>query len=473
MEKKLALLLGILLLLPVADFSGAALQVKANETSDSDPETLSGLGNTETSNGKLSSAVNHSEDDRVKKDREGVETGLENKAKLSGKTKSKKVLNAQKIKDGSADQENKNPHDKVVIKEVLEREENKDQVGESKRDLDNEGDRNSSQKGPERDYNTKKGIGGSGDGENKKPDESVRPREEHEKEGDKDQVEGLNGDVENSKDMSNSSRQTELENDSVGNGGSIDDKGKQNAGVGAERVSEDGNNGDGVTSDLAKKEGSSGDECYSSIRCTDQEKKMIACLRVPGNESPHLSLLIQNKGNDSITINISAPDFVHLDTTTVRIGKKENKKVEVSIGNGGTYSLINLTSGNRVCSLDFKDLIVQSSSPNFKYLNLPARRPTIAFLSFSALLIMVSAWMFLSFRRKKLLSNGYAYQKVDMGLPVSSGIKQRLKDNDGWDENWGDDWNDEEAPRTPSKPSLSLSSKRLASRRLSKETWKD
>lgn len=459
MEKKLALLLGILVLLPVAHFSGAAFQVKASATSDSDLEISSGSGNTETSHGKnsgLDSVVNHTEDDGV---------NLENKTKSGGKTKSKKGHNLRKVKEGSADRENRKLDDSVVIKDVLEKEENKHQVRRSKSDLENnEVDGNSRQKGSEKDSN-----GGS------KQDDGVRPRREREKQGNEDQVEGLNVDDESSNDTSDSIRQTETENnDHVGKEDSMDDKkGKQNAGVRTEKVSEEKKNGDGVTSD-PKKEGSSGDECYSSIMCTDEEKKLIACLRVPGNESPHLSLLIQNKDNDSLTVDISAPDFVQLDTSKVQIGEKQNKKVEVSIGNGGTDSLITLTSGNRVCNLDFKDLITQGYSPNLKYLNLPARRPTIAFLSFSALLILVSAWMFVNIRRKKLSSKGYTYQKVDTGLPVSSsGGKQRLKENDGWDESWGDDWNDEEAPQTPSKPSPSLSSKRLASRRLSKETWKD
>ena len=151
-------------------------------------------------------------------------------------------------------------------------------------------------------------------------------------------------------------------------------------------------------------------------------------------------------------------------------------QVEVSIGTGGTEGLIILTAGNRVCNLDFKDLITQNSSPKFAYLGLPTRRSTIAFMSFSGLLIMVFIWMFVSFRRRKLVSiGGFAYQKLDVGLPVSVGGKKRLNNNnEGWDESWGDGWDDEEAPRTPSRPSPGLSSsKRLASRRLSKETRKD
>lgn len=242
--------------------------MKASATSDSDLEISSGSGNTETSHGRnsgLDSVVNHKEDDGV---------NLENKTKSGGKMKSKKGHNSRKVKEGSAVRENRKLDDSVVIKDVLEKEENKHQAGRSKSDLENnEVDSNSRQNGSEKDSNS-----GS------KQDDGVRPRREREKEGNEDQVEGSNGDDESSNDTSDSNRQTETENnDHVGKGGSMDDKkGKENAGVGTEKVSEEKNSGDGVTSD-PKKEGSSGDECYSSIMCTDKEKKLIACLRVPGD----------------------------------------------------------------------------------------------------------------------------------------------------------------------------------------------
>lgn len=58
-----------------------------------------------------------------------------------------------------------------------------------------------------------------------------------------------------------------------------------------------------------------------------------------------------------------------------------------------------------------------------------------------------------------------------MDLPVSGAASET---NDGWDENWDDRWDDEEAQKTPTLPATpNLSSKGLASRRLSKEGWKD
>lgn len=240
------------------------------------------------------------------------------------------------------------------------------------------------------------------------------------------------------------------------------------------------NGGNVVTVNPVRKEGPGTEECDPVNRCTAEESKLVACLRVPGNDSPHLSLLIQNKGKGPLLVTIVAPDFVALEETKIQLEEKENKKVKVSVGNGGTGSSIVLKAGNGHCDLDLKDLITHSSrkepenSSNLTYTNFLTQRPTIVIVFFATLLILAAAWMCISFRHRRLSSNGFKYQKLDDDLPVSNEEKPELHINDGWDNTWDDNWDDEEAPHTPSMPiTPSLSGKGLASRRLNKEGWKD
>ncbi|KAL1182489.1 hypothetical protein V6Z11_A02G120300 [Gossypium hirsutum] len=210
------------------------------------------------------------------------------------------------------------------------------------------------------------------------------------------------------------------------------------------------------------KDGFRGEECDPSNMCMDKNKRFAACLRVPGNESPDLSLLIQNKGNGALAIKISAPAF------------KQDRKVKVSIKGSGIGNMIVLKDGKGECSLDFKELIVHNSATS--YVNFLSQTPTTAFIFLAAIMILASGWMCMSFRRKILASNSLKYRRLDMELPVSVAAKAEPERdvNDRWDNSWGDDWDDEEAPMTPSKPvTPGLSSKGLASRRLSKEGWKD
>ncbi|KAJ6705433.1 DENTIN SIALOPHOSPHOPROTEIN-LIKE ISOFORM X1 [Salix purpurea] len=277
----------------------------------------------------------------------------------------------------------------------------------------------------------------------------------------------------------------------------------------------------------SRKEGPRVEECDQSNRCTDEENKLVACLRVPGNESPDLSLFIQNKGKGPLRVTISAPDFVQLGETNIQLKEKEDQKghfyscwyteidvstsltvdrtvlgfkpreilavhcipslvamsskVKVSITRAGSKKSIVLRAGNGRCELDITDTIahyfgkeIDKSHKSTDIINFMSRTSTIVVLSFAALLILASGWMCIGFRRKHPSNNSSKYQRLEMELPVSGEVKTESATNEGWDNSWGDDWDDEEAPKTPSLPlTPSLSSKGLASRRLSKEGWKD
>ncbi|KAJ8555862.1 hypothetical protein K7X08_013358 [Anisodus acutangulus] len=94
---------------------------------------------------------------------------------------------------------------------------------------------------------------------------------------------------------------------------------------------------------ITRKENFHGEECDSSYSCTIEEQALVACLRVPGNDSPDLSLLVQNKGKDTARISIMAPKFVKLEQNQIELQGKENKKVSIS---GGNDNFIILKAGD-------------------------------------------------------------------------------------------------------------------------------
>ncbi|XP_077251272.1 uncharacterized protein LOC143890462 [Tasmannia lanceolata] len=228
-----------------------------------------------------------------------------------------------------------------------------------------------------------------------------------------------------------------------------------------------------------RKENSRVEECDASNRCVDEKNNLIACLRVPGNESPDLSLLIQNKGKGSFTVKITAPNFVQLEHTTVQLEKEENKKVKVTIGNIIKDTAIVLEAGEGRCNLSFRDILLPNLDkktehlPQFKYSN-TFRRAPIIYVLIVVMLLIGATWTCIRFRRR----NNSIYEKVGIELPVSGGVKTESVITDSWDDSWGDSWDDEEAPKTPLKPVSNLSSKGLASRWSNgkeggKNKWKD
>lgn len=101
-------------------------------------------------------------------------------------------------------------------------------------------------------------------------------------------------------------------------------------------------------------------------------------------------------------------------------------------------------------------------------------RLTPTYMLVPVFVLLGLAGLCVKLRRARKQDGGPAYQKLDAPeLPVSVGGKKEADQPDQWDDNWGDDWDDEEAPSTPSNSMPNLSSKGLASRRSTKDGWKD
>ncbi|XP_057802632.1 uncharacterized protein LOC131017908 isoform X2 [Salvia miltiorrhiza] len=203
----------------------------------------------------------------------------------------------------------------------------------------------------------------------------------------------------------------------------------------------------------------------SSNHCTDDDKTLVACLRVPGNESPSLSLLIQNKGKGPQSITISAPDSVQLERKQIELQENKDTEMKVSLRDVGNGHSIVLTAGHGNCILDLKDEFtsrkMDDHTPSSS--NLIISRPTlfrgVVFLG-GLVIVGVSIFMCSKSGRNYFARKDRKYQRLDMELPVSRGTNP----NDGWDNSWGDTWDDEEAPVTslPLTPTLKF-----------KEGWKD
>ncbi|XP_010473702.1 PREDICTED: uncharacterized protein LOC104753109 isoform X1 [Camelina sativa] len=241
-----------------------------------------------------------------------------------------------------------------------------------------------------------------------------------------------------------------------------------------------------------KKQGFHGEDCDPSNMCTDQEHEFVACLRVPGNDAPDLSLLIQNKGKRALLVTIAAPGFVRLEKNSVQLLQNEDTKVKVSIKKGGANdSAIVLTSSKGHCSLELKDLAVahETESEDTVSVSRPSvlnirPRTLIVIIMISFLVLTLVVIPVIIHVCKKNSGGNNKYQRLDMELPVSNPAVVTKSDKesgeDGWNNNWGDDWDDEngdgdeEQPNTPVLPlTPSVSSRGLAPRRLSKEGWKD
>ncbi|XP_057851466.2 uncharacterized protein LOC131061668 isoform X2 [Cryptomeria japonica] len=224
--------------------------------------------------------------------------------------------------------------------------------------------------------------------------------------------------------------------------------------------------------------------CDEFHSCSDKEKKMVACLRAPGNEMQDLSLLIQNKGEDSLQVNITAPAFLKVEFSNLTLRKEGSGTVRVSIigqaSHDLTLSKIVIDSGNGKCVLDVPHQLLNSPYKQrffkgFSYSAIITPMFGVYLLLFTVLAIGGS-WICCKLRGKRRHGNGIRYQELEMNrpestLPITAGGKPEAENMDGWDEVWDDSWEDAEAARSSSRPMESLSSKGLASRKPNKDGW--
>lgn len=211
-------------------------------------------------------------------------------------------------------------------------------------------------------------------------------------------------------------------------------------------------------------------ECDPSHRCIIENKKFIACLKVSGEDSSALSLLMDNRGINPLDVSIAAPDYVTLAEDAIHVEANDHNETQVSVSViDANSTTIVLKVAEKSCNISIHSAITRETG---RVIRMPLSS-TYTLLPIFLLLAVVGVCIML--RRTRKQDGGPAYEKLDMSdLPVSVGGKKEPDDqSDKWDDNWGDDWDDEEAPMTPSKPLPNPSSKGLAPRRSTKDGWKD
>ncbi|XP_062180462.1 uncharacterized protein LOC133884888 [Phragmites australis] len=211
-------------------------------------------------------------------------------------------------------------------------------------------------------------------------------------------------------------------------------------------------------------------ECDPSHRCIIEKKKFIACLKVPGEDSLALSLLMDNKGTNPIDVSIAAPDYVTLAEDAVHVEANDHNETQVSfsISEAANNTEIVLKVAGETCTINIHSAITRETGQVMRMRLTSTYTLVPVFVLFAVVGVCIKLW------RTRKQDGNPTYQKLDTAeLPVSIGGKKEPDQSDKWDDNWGDDWDDVEAPLTPSKPMPNPSSKGLAPRRSTKDGWKD
>uniref|UniRef100_J3M857 DUF7356 domain-containing protein n=1 Tax=Oryza brachyantha TaxID=4533 RepID=J3M857_ORYBR len=237
--------------------------------------------------------------------------------------------------------------------------------------------------------------------------------------------------------------------------------------------------GPGPTGGMEREGGGSGgktpaEETRKVLKCEDPMDKCFvpgeftACLQVSQDDSTGSFVIVQNEGQNNITVNVEAtPNIVVDSKLPLHLTKGISEEVKVTYSNPNDGE-ITVKSGTRQCSLHTKQAVFDWQQQFQQFAAYATRMNPIygaSFLVFTVVLVGVVCACCKFARRR---ASGVPYQQLEMGTqaPNSSGVENTTSSVDGWEDGWDDDWDEEEAPAKPSdkKPSGSISGNGLSLR---------
>ncbi|KAG1338149.1 hypothetical protein COCNU_04G004550 [Cocos nucifera] len=213
--------------------------------------------------------------------------------------------------------------------------------------------------------------------------------------------------------------------------------------------------------------GGPADSCPASSE-TCYIAELIACLRHPKNDSKKLLLLVQNTGENNMTVKIKVTPSIKINDKEIPIANGNTTEIPLN-ATEGLEIVLNAANGN--CTLHPK------ASSDWDPFQFPAYATHLtpiygAYFLFVTLVISGGTWACCKFRRGRRADTRIPYQQLEMGTQTQSAVVDS-NTADGWDEGWDEDWDEEEAAPQPSEKHTtgSVSANGLTSRSPRKDGW--
>ncbi|XP_021723271.1 chromatin assembly factor 1 subunit A-B-like [Chenopodium quinoa] len=200
-------------------------------------------------------------------------------------------------------------------------------------------------------------------------------------------------------------------------------------------------------------------------RCQDL-KSMTACVKSFDSDSKALVLLIQNKGDISLKVDVSAMSSGSKQKV-ITVPKLKSKQMEMSLADGGINE-ITLNAGYGNCVLHVGTPASQGNY--FQLLPSYSKFMTPTYGAYLVLVITLIAGGVLGccWFCKRKAQRDIPYQELELSMPESAVAAETVE---GWDEVWDDDWDEENAVRSPGGHRISANG--LTARNSKKDDWED
>lgn len=180
-----------------------------------------------------------------------------------------------------------------------------------------------------------------------------------------------------------------------------------------------------------------------------------------------LVVLVQNKGDSNLIVDMSPPNSAAGATKKLEIPKHHIKKINVSLSMGEGSKVV-LNAGKGDCVLHMGPLVADMSVflylPSFDKLITPING---AYFLILTVVVFGGVLACCAFRKRRRKSE-FRYQELEMG----SGEGTNIETAEGWDQGWDDDWDEENAVKSPGQHHVgSISANGLTSRPANRDGW--
>lgn len=225
------------------------------------------------------------------------------------------------------------------------------------------------------------------------------------------------------------------------------------------------------------------DESKQVVKCHDPvytclvPGELYACLQVSQTASAGQFVIVQNRGQNTVTVNVKATPDISIEPKLPPLRKGESKRINISYmnPNGGEISL---NVGTKHCVLRTRQA-VSNWQQQFQQLGAYATsmKPIYGAYFFVFTVVLVGAICACCKFARRRSNDGITYQQLEMGsqAPDTSGANNTTSTVNGWEDGWDDDWDDDEAPaKSPEKVpagSVSANGLSLRSQTNSKDGW--
>ncbi|CAN1134159.1 hypothetical protein LINPERPRIM_LOCUS16263 [Linum perenne] len=202
-------------------------------------------------------------------------------------------------------------------------------------------------------------------------------------------------------------------------------------------------------------------------RCTDQNS-LTACFLRFDDASRTFVVLVQNNGEQSLSVELSAPNTQ--DDASIQIAKHESKKINLQVGKS---EVVSLNAGNGECVLHMDPSLVQSQGnyvfrlPSYDQLLTPVNG---AYLLILTVVLFGIMWGCCCLFRKSRVQGELPYQELELSA-LNNELSNDLETAEGWDEGWDDDWNDDASVKSPATHAGSISANGLTARSANRDSW--